>query len=83
VLRVAPRSWNVLRLTLTPRSRSELQSEMGLKSRARFQTAYLNPLIVAGLLQPTIPDRPNAPTQQYRITELGRALLERHSQNAD
>lgn len=80
VLRAVPRRWEVLRLSLDPRSRGELQAELGFRSRARFQRTYLNPLIVAGLLTPTIPQSPNAPTQRYQATARGRLLLEQRAE---
>lgn len=76
VLRDLPRRWQVLSLSVRPRSRSDLQVQLGFKSRARFQRGYLNPLIAAGLLAPTLPESPNAPTQKYQTTDRGRALLE-------
>ncbi len=76
-----PGTWDILRLSLNPRSRRDLQAHLGLKNRVRFQRSYLNPLIVAGLLAPTVPDSPHAPTQKYQTTERGKALLKQNSGN--
>jgi ATP-dependent DNA helicase RecG len=32
-------------------------------------------LLQAGLIEPTLPDKPNSRLQQYRLTDRGRALL--------
>jgi ATP-dependent DNA helicase RecG len=76
VLRAEPRRWEVLELSLTPRSRGDLQTHLGVKDRLAFRRVYLNPLLDAGLLALTLPDSPRAPTQRYVTTETGRALLE-------
>jgi ATP-dependent DNA helicase RecG len=75
VLRIEPRRWDVLQMSLIPQSRSSLQRNLGVDDQHKFRRLYLNPLIEAGLLGLTIPDSPRAPTQQYVTTELGRALL--------
>jgi ATP-dependent DNA helicase RecG len=75
VLRMDPRRWEVLRLSVTPQSRSALQEHLGVRERITFGRAYLNPLIEAGLLALTLPGSPRAPTQRYVITQAGRALL--------
>lgn len=49
----------------SPRSRAELQAFCGLKDREHFRKAVLKPLIEAGWLQLTLPDKPNSPKQQY------------------
>ena len=71
-----PRLHEILRLSLTPRSRAELQAHLKLRSRAHFHRAYLQPLVDAGLLALALPDRPRAATQRYYTTERGRALLD-------
>jgi ATP-dependent DNA helicase RecG len=82
VLRAEPRRWDVLRLSLAPRSRSSLQAHLEIGDRLTFQRLYLNPLIQAGLLALTLPHSPRAPTQRYVTTEFGRALLEQRVSEA-
>jgi hypothetical protein len=41
-----------------PHSREELQCVLGLKDRMHLQKAYLEPLLAAGWLEMTIPDKP-------------------------
>ena len=44
--------------------------------RTKFRNQVLNPLLNAGLLEMTIPDKPRSSKQKYRLTEKGRAVLE-------
>ena len=38
---------------------------------------YLKPALKQGLIEMTIPDKPNSPLQKYRLTALGKRLKER------
>jgi len=40
---------------------------------------HLDPLIEAGLVERTIPDKPTSRLQRYRITDAGRTYLDRLS----
>jgi hypothetical protein len=51
-----------------------LMKKMGLSNRTKFKNKYINPLIDEGLLEMTIPDKPNSSLQKYLITELGKQL---------
>lgn len=53
----------------------EMMDLLNLKDRRNFLDNYLNPAIVAGLVEPLYPDRPKHPKQKYRLTEKGKALL--------
>ncbi|QEY59730.1 hypothetical protein FXF61_11435 [Pseudomonas sp. C27(2019)] len=48
-----------------PRSRAELQEFCALKDREHFRKAVLVPLLEAGWLQRSLPDKPNSPKQKY------------------
>jgi ATP-dependent DNA helicase RecG len=48
-----------------PRSRTEIQSHLGLKNKKHFIDAYLTPLIESNRLAMTIPDKPNSQNQKY------------------
>ena len=48
---------------------------VGLKDRKHFADVYLQPSLEKGLLEMTIPDKPQSSKQNYRLTERGRALL--------
>lgn len=40
---------------------------MGLKDDDHFREAYLLPALAAGLVEMTIPDKPNSRNQRYRV----------------
>ena len=52
-----------------------IQNALNLKSRANFKERYLMPALAFGLIEMTIPDKPNSRLQTYRLTEDGRSLL--------
>jgi hypothetical protein len=52
--------------------RQELQGELGLSDRTSFRARYLEPALRGGLIEMTVPDKPNSRLQRYRLTELGR-----------
>lgn len=56
-------------------SRKELMEKLSLKGRDNFEKLYLAPALEAGLVERTIPDKPNSRLQQYRLTDKGRTLL--------
>ena len=47
----------------------------GRSDRTKFRHQVLNPLLDAGLIEMTIPDRPRSSKQRYRLTQKGRTLL--------
>ena len=73
---VTPHVVAILEAARDPRSRDELQRATGLKDRMHFQKAYLEPLLSAGWIEMTIPDRPRSRLQRYRTTEAGKAALQ-------
>ncbi|MBI5525834.1 MAG: hypothetical protein HY897_05825 [Deltaproteobacteria bacterium] len=52
-----------------------LMEKAGHSNRTRFRNAILKPLIDAGLLGLTVPDKPRSSKQKYRLTEKGREAL--------
>ena len=62
------------------KTREELQEAIGIKDREHFRKAYLDPMLVRGWLERTIPDRPRSRLQRYRTTEAGLAALSQASQ---
>jgi hypothetical protein len=58
-------------------TRQQLQQALGLKDDEHFRKAYLLPALEAGLIEMTIPDKPQSSRQKYRLTEKGRARLTR------
>lgn len=67
----------------TERSRAEVLSAMGLSNETRNARRHLDPLIADGLVERTIPDRPNSRLQRYRLTDAGRAYLSSQRDPAD
>ena len=57
-------------------SRRQLQNALGLKGEENFRKVYLEPTMKAGLVEMTIPDKPNSRLQKYRLTNAGKRLLE-------
>ena len=55
---------------------SELMEHAGEKNKNRFRQNVLNPLVITGLIELTIPDIPNSPKQKYALTEKGKALIQ-------
>lgn len=47
----------------------------GRSDRTKFRHQVLNPLLDAGLIEMTIPDKPRSSKQRYRLTQKGRKLL--------
>ncbi len=52
--------------------RSDIQKILQLKHDEHFREAYLQPALLAGLIEMTIPDKPRSSKQRYRLTEKGR-----------
>jgi ATP-dependent DNA helicase RecG len=49
---------------------------MGFRDRKHFQTVYLRPMLEAGWLARTIPDKPNSRNQRYITTEKGKQHIQ-------
>ena len=67
----------ILHAAVEPADRDLLQQASNLDHREHFRKAYLEPLVTAGWLERTIPDKPTSPNQRYRLTAKGRAWLEK------
>ena len=48
-----------------PQSAQMIMDRLGLKSRISFRKNYLNPVLEAGLIKITIPDKPTSKNQMY------------------
>jgi ATP-dependent DNA helicase RecG len=59
----------LLEFCKTPRTTNEMMKAIGLKHREHFRAKILQPLLEKGLLQMTIPDKPNSPKQRYITTK--------------
>jgi ATP-dependent DNA helicase RecG len=49
---------------------------MGLSDRTKFRRKYIRPLLEAGILELTIPEKPNSQNQKYRLTAKGLGILD-------
>ena len=47
-------------------SAKELMDELGLSHRPTFRNNYLNPALVLGVIERTMPDKPNSRNQRYK-----------------
>ncbi len=56
---------------------TEIRARPGLKDRKHMRQLYIEPALVAGLIEYTLPDKPNSRLQQYQLTDKGRTLLAR------
>ena len=65
----------ILRKCMIERGITELMKIAGRTNRTKFRDQVLNPLLRDGLLEMTIPEKPNSPLQKYRLTDKGRAWL--------
>lgn len=59
------------------KTRDVLQEVAKIKNREHFYQHYLQPLLSAGLLERTVPDKPRSPKQRYVTTAAGRAMIEK------
>jgi len=57
-------------------SKQELKDLLLLKNDEHFRKAYLNPALKAGVIEMTISNKPTSRLQKYKITDLGRKMLQ-------
>ena len=62
--------------------RAALQSALGLSDRKSFRERYLKPALDGGLIEMTIPDKPNSRLQKYRLTDKGHHWLAQNGYHA-
>ncbi len=58
-----------------PRNATEVMELLKRKHWKTFQKNYLKPLLDAGIIERTIPDKPTSSKQKYRVGPKGRKLL--------
>jgi ATP-dependent DNA helicase RecG len=66
----------VLNLCKSAPKLTDLMEAFSWSDRTKFRKKYLNPLIGEGLLEMTIPDKPQSSLQRYRLTAKGKEWLE-------
>ncbi|MCG8572344.1 MAG: transcriptional regulator, partial [Spirochaetes bacterium] len=57
-------------------SAAEIMDKIGLTHKPSFRDNYIHPALAAGMIEMTIPDKPNSSKQKYRLTLKGKELLE-------
>ena len=74
----------ILRMCLKESPLVDLLKLTGRSDRTKFRHQVLNPLLVAELVEMTVPNKPRSRLQKYRLTEKGRAWLKAadHAQDA-
>jgi len=66
---VTPQVRRVLGVLHGETSGTEIQQALGLRDRKSFRERYLQPALQAGVIEMTIPDKPNSSLQKYRLTD--------------
>jgi hypothetical protein len=59
----------------TANSREEFQVKLKSEDRRNVKESYLIPALKAGLIERTIPEKPNSRLQKYRLTAKGQSLI--------
>jgi len=65
----------ILRMCLKESPLVDLLKLTGRSDRTKFRHQVLNPLLVAELVEMSVPNKPRSSLQKYRLTEKGRAWL--------
>jgi Fic family protein len=74
---VAPQVERLLEILEGEMAREKIQNALGLQDRKSFRERYLKPALAAGLIEMTLPGKPNSRLQKYRQTDAGRRWLKR------
>ncbi len=72
---VAPEVKKMLSILKSEMPRRQIQERLGLKDEKHFRAKYLKPAIAQGLIEMTLPDKPNSRLQKYRVTHRGMIFL--------
>jgi Fic family protein len=72
---VTPQVGELLAAIRGEMGREALQAALRLSDRKSFRERYLKPALADGLIEMTIPDKPNSRLQKYRLTDKGRQWL--------
>lgn len=59
----------------SPRLLKEILNELGYNDPYYFKKTFINPLIKAGIIAMTIPDKPTSSSQKYVLTSEGTRFL--------
>lgn len=72
---VTPQVGELLAVLKGEMSREALQTALGLVDRKSFRARYLKPALANGLIEMTIPAKPNSRLQKYRLTREGEIVV--------
>ena len=64
-------------------SRNEIFCAIGLKNDFRAFKRNIEPLIIDGYVEMTVPDKPNSKLQKYRLTNKGKELLNEFNEESN
>ncbi len=67
---------NILKFCITPKKRQEILHYINLSPAYMNYKRHILPLINNNFLAFTVPDKPKSRFQKYKITEVGKALLD-------
>ena len=65
----------VLNLCRTDKPVAELTTAAGRTNRTKLRQQFMRPLLESGLVEMTVPDKPNSRLQKYRLTTAGQDAL--------
>lgn len=74
---VTPQVEALIKTISDEHSRHELQDKLELSDRENFRKNYLQPAYAEGLIELTIPEKPNSSKQKYRLTKKGMLMKEK------
>ena len=74
---VTPQVERILRNLVVDMDRNELMRLIGLKDKEYFRKSYLKLAMDLGLIEMTIPDKPQSSKQKYRLTIKGKKMKAR------
>jgi ATP-dependent DNA helicase RecG len=57
------------------KTNAQMMDEIGMRHRPTFRENYLDPALSQGLIEMTIPEKPDRPHQKYKLTEKGKKLM--------
>lgn len=74
---------NVLNRCLKPQKLSELIDIFGWRNRTKFRDKFVVPLLKNGLLNMTVPDKPNSRNQKYIVSENGKKWMKENEKASE
>jgi hypothetical protein len=80
---VQPEQVMLLQRMFDDHATPELMSFAGRSNCSKFREQVLAPLLAPGLIEMTLPDKPNSSKQRYRLTTAGRGLKSELSGQGD